>query len=68
MLFVYIAAITMAIGVWIGCLAMLTLPGAWVLEHTLGLLVLMCIMGGVTWAIIGMTRAAYDELGYWDFF
>ena len=68
MLFVYIAAILMAIGVWIGCLVMLTLPGAWVLEHTFGLFILLCIMSGTTWAIQAMCRAAYEELDYWDFF
>jgi len=72
MLFVYIAAITLAVLVCVGAMFGLTTGyEVGIMDGGRGWLpamfVLLCIIGGTMWAIVMMTRAAIEELVYWDF-
>ena len=68
MLFVYITAIVMAIGVWFGSLVLLTVSELHEPKYMLFMFILVCVVIGTTWAIQAMSKAAYEELDYWDFF
>ena len=65
MLFVYLFAMCVCVSIAVGSIVLLSVSGAWVVSHTLGLFVLVCVLVLCSWAIVALFHAAREELVYW---